>query len=74
MSRKLDDVLAALPAKQRPKIDGRAMEWSAHKNLRPVADHTPARALNQELAALAIQGWNNLQQEGGSYADGHSTL
>jgi antitoxin CcdA len=39
-----------------------------------VAEQKQARAAREEQAALAVQGWNNLRDEFGSFADEHSTL
>jgi len=39
-----------------------------------VAEQKQARALREEQAALAVQGWNNLHDKVGSFADEHSTL
>ena len=40
MAQKLDDILAALPAKRRAKIEGRAMELATLKDLRKAAEQT----------------------------------
>jgi hypothetical protein len=74
MHRKLADVLATLPANRCSKIDGRTKEMATHRDLRPVADQRAVRASTEEQAALAVKAWNNLHKEGGSFADGHSTL
>jgi antitoxin CcdA len=39
-----------------------------------VAEQKQARAAREEQAALAVQSWNNLHDELGSFADEHSTL
>ena len=39
-----------------------------------VVEQKQARALREEQAALAVQGWNNLHDKVGSFADEHSTL
>jgi antitoxin CcdA len=39
-----------------------------------VAEQKQARAAREQEAALAVQGWNNLHDEFGSFADEHSTL
>jgi len=39
-----------------------------------VAEQKQARAAREEQAALAVQGWNNLHDKVGSFADEHSTL
>lgn len=39
-----------------------------------LAEQQRAHVLRREQAALAIQAWNNLHDETGSFADGHSTL
>jgi antitoxin CcdA len=39
-----------------------------------VAVQKQARAAREEQAALAVQGWNNLHDKVGSFADEHSTL
>jgi len=39
-----------------------------------VVEQKQARALREEQAALAVQGWNNLHEEAGSFADEHSPL
>ena len=74
MVKKLDDILAVLPVKRNAKIERRAMELPTHNDLRQVADQSVARALSEEQAALAVKAWNNLHDEGGSFADGHATL
>jgi len=39
-----------------------------------VAEQKQARASREKQAALAVQGWNNLHDKVGSFADEHSTL
>jgi len=39
-----------------------------------VAEQKQARALREEQAARAVQGWNALHSHVGSFADEHSTL
>ena len=39
-----------------------------------VVEQKQARALREEQAALAVQGWNNFHDKVGSFADEHSTL
>jgi antitoxin CcdA len=39
-----------------------------------VAVQKQARAAREDQAALAVQGWNNLHDKVGSFADEHSTL
>ena len=39
-----------------------------------VAEQKQARALREEQAARAVQGWNALHSQVGSFADEHSTL
>jgi antitoxin CcdA len=39
-----------------------------------VAEQKQARASREEQAALAVQRWNTLHDEVGSFADEHSTL
>ena len=74
MTQNLADVLAVLPAKRRAKIGIRAMELATHKGTRNAADKKQALALHKEQAALAVQSWNMLHSEVGSFADEHSTL
>lgn len=42
MARKLDDVMAALPADRRQRVEDRAMELAALKDLRKAVDQTQA--------------------------------
>ena len=74
MTQNLDDVLAALPAKRRAKIETRAMELATLKGTRNAADKKQALSLHKEQAALTVQGWNMVHSEVGSFADEHSTL
>ena len=46
MARKLDDIMAALPAKRRAQINDRAMELATLKDLRKAAEQT-----QEDLAA-----------------------
>ena len=39
-----------------------------------VAEQKQARTLREEQAARAVQGWNALHSQVGSFADEHSTL
>jgi len=39
-----------------------------------VAEQKQARASREKQAALAVQGWNNVHDKVGSFADEHSTL
>ena len=48
MARKLDDIMAALPAQRRARIEGRAMELATLKDLRKAAEQT------QENLAAAL--------------------
>jgi len=40
MARRLDDIMAALPAQRRARIEGRAMELATLKDLRKAAEQT----------------------------------
>jgi DNA-binding XRE family transcriptional regulator len=42
MAKKLDDIMAALPAKRRTRIEKRAMTLATLKDLRLAAEHTQA--------------------------------
>jgi len=48
MAKKLDDIMAALPAQRRARIVGRAMELATRKDLRKAAEQT------QEDLAVAL--------------------
>ena len=48
MAKKIDDIMAALPAQRRARIEGRAMELATLKDLRKAAEQT------QEDLALAL--------------------
>jgi transcriptional regulator with XRE-family HTH domain len=48
MAKKLDDIMAALPAQRRARIEGRAMELATLKDLRKAAEQT------QEDLAVAL--------------------
>ena len=74
MTQNLEEVLAVLPAKRRAKIETRALELAKHKGTRDAADKKQALALHKDQAALAVQSWNMLHSEVGSFADEHSTL
>jgi hypothetical protein len=45
MAKKLDDIMAAMPAQRRARVDGRALELTKLKNLqhkpKPLAPKTP---------------------------------
>jgi antitoxin CcdA len=41
---------------------------------RYVTEHKQARALRQDQATQAVEGWNALHDAQGSFADEHSTL
>ena len=51
MARKLDDIMAALPAKRRSRINDRAMELATLKDLRKVAEQT-----QEDLATTLFTG------------------
>ena len=74
MTQNLQDVLAVLPAKRRAKIGIRAMELATLKGPRDAFQQKQVLALRRERAALAVQGWNTVHNEVGSFADEHSTL
>jgi hypothetical protein len=74
MTKNLDHVLADLPAKRRTKIEILAMELATLKCPRNAAEQKQVLALRKERAALAVQGWNTVHDEVGSFADEHSTL
>ena len=74
MTKNREDVLAVLPAKRRVKNGIRPMELTTLKSPRNAAEQKQALALRKEQAALAVQGWNTVHDEVGSFADEHSTL
>ncbi len=74
MTQNLEDVLAVLPAKRRAKIETRAMELATLKGTRDAFQQKQVLALRRERAALAVQGWNTVHNEVGSFADEHSML
>ena len=56
MARKLDDIMAAMPAKRRTRIDNHAMELATLKHLRKAAEQTQedlAAALGVEQDAIS---------------------
>jgi hypothetical protein len=67
-------VLAVLPAERRVKNGIRDMELTTLKSPRNAAEQKQALALRKEPAAMAVQGWNTVHDEFGSFADEHSTL
>ena len=74
MTKNLDHFLADLPAKRRTKIETRAMELATLKRPRDASAQKVALALRKEQAELAVQVWNTVHDEVGSFADEHSTL
>jgi DNA-binding XRE family transcriptional regulator len=57
MSRKLDDLMAAMPVKRRAKINDRAMELATLKDLRKAAEQT-----QEELAAALGVGQDTISR------------
>jgi len=57
MARKLDDIMAALPAKRRSRINDRAMELATLKDLRKAAEQT-----QEDLAAALGVGQDTISR------------
>jgi DNA-binding XRE family transcriptional regulator len=57
MARKLDDVMAALPAKRRAKVEQRAQELSSLKDLRQAVEQT-----QEDLAATLGVGQDTISR------------
>jgi DNA-binding XRE family transcriptional regulator len=57
MARKLDDIMAAMPAKRRARIDDRAMELATLKDLRKAAEQT-----QEDLAAALGVGQDTISR------------
>ena len=57
MARKLDDIMAALPAKRRAQINDRAMELATLKDLRKAAEQT-----QEDLAAALGVGQDTISR------------
>ena len=57
MARKLDDIMAALPAKRRARINDRAMELATLKDLRKAAEQT-----QEDLAAALGVGQDTISR------------
>lgn len=57
MARKLDDVMAALPAKRRAKVEERAMELATLKDLRQAVEQT-----QEDLAAALGVGQDTISR------------
>jgi len=57
MARKLDDVLAALPAERRTRVEQRAMELATLKDLRKAAEQT-----QEDLAAALGVGQDTISR------------
>jgi DNA-binding XRE family transcriptional regulator len=57
MAKKLDDIMAALPAKRRAQINGRAMELATLKDLRKAAEQT-----QEDLAAALGVGQDTISR------------
>jgi DNA-binding XRE family transcriptional regulator len=57
MARKLDDIMAALPAKRRSRINVRAMELATLKDLRKAAEQT-----QEDLAAALGVGQDTISR------------
>ena len=57
MAKKLDDIMAALPAKRRAQINDRAMELATLKDLRKAAEQT-----QEDLAAALGVGQDTISR------------
>jgi DNA-binding XRE family transcriptional regulator len=57
MARKLDDIMTAMPAKRRARIDERAMELATLKDLRKAAEQT-----QEDLAAALGVGQDTISR------------
>ena len=57
MARKLDDVMAALPASRRKRVEQRAMELATLKDLRKAAERT-----QEDLAAALCVGQDTISR------------
>jgi DNA-binding XRE family transcriptional regulator len=57
MAKKIDDIMAALPAQRRARIEGRAMELATLKDLRKAAEQT-----QEDLALLLGVGQDTVSR------------